>query len=156
MASGKLVLARKKGEKIPFGWAVDKEGRPTEDPYEGYEGGGALLPVGAHKGYGMALVHEILTAVLTGGKQTSRIKSIYEEDPTGVQGTCHSFMAMTDCFIGKERFKADMDSYIERIKESAKAKDIEEILMPGEPRDEDRGGKAQEGHPGGGGHAERA
>ncbi len=134
VASGKLVLARKKGEKIPFGWAVDKEGRPTEDPYEGYEGGGALLPVGAHKGYGMALVHEILTAVLTGGKQTSRIKSIYEEDPTGVQGTCHSFMAIDpDCFIGKERFKADMDSYIERIKESAKAKDIEEILMPGEP-----------------------
>ncbi len=134
VASGRLILARKKGERIPLGWAVDKEGLPTEDPYEGYEGGGSLLPVGGHKGYGMALVHEMLTALLTGGKQTSRIKSLYEQDPTGIQGTCHSFMAIDpDCFIGKERFKEEMDHYIDRIKGSAKAKNAEEILMPGEP-----------------------
>jgi LDH2 family malate/lactate/ureidoglycolate dehydrogenase len=107
---------------------------PTEDPYEGYEGGGSLTPVGGHKGYGMALVNEILTAVLTGGKVTSRIKSLYEEDRTGIQGTCHSFMAIDpDCFIGKEPFKRNMDHYIKSIKESAKAKDATEILMPGEP-----------------------
>jgi LDH2 family malate/lactate/ureidoglycolate dehydrogenase len=124
VASGKLILA----------WAVDKEGLPTDDPYEGYEGGGSLLPVGGHKGYGMALIHEMLTALLTGGKQTSQIKSLYEKDPTGIQGTCHSFMAIDpDCFIGKERFKEEMDRYIERIKGSAKAKNAEEILMPGEP-----------------------
>ena len=70
VSSGKLILARKKGEKIPLGWAVDKEGLPTEDPYEGYEGGGSLMPVGGHKGYGMVLIHEMLTAVLTGGKWT--------------------------------------------------------------------------------------
>jgi LDH2 family malate/lactate/ureidoglycolate dehydrogenase len=134
VASGKLILARKKGEKIPLGWAVDKEGLPTEDPYEGYEGGGSLTPVGGYKGYGMALVHEILTAVLTGGKLTSQIKSLYEEDRTGIQGTCHSFMAIDpDCFIGKETFKRNMDHYIKGIKESAKAKDATEILMPGEP-----------------------
>jgi LDH2 family malate/lactate/ureidoglycolate dehydrogenase len=134
VSSGKLILARKKGEKIPLGWAVDQEGLPTEDPYEGYEGGGALTPVGGHKGYGMALVHEILTAVLTGGKLTSRIKSLYEEDRTGIQGTCHSFMVIDpDCFIEKETFKRNMDHYIKSIKESARAKNATEILMPGEP-----------------------
>jgi L-2-hydroxycarboxylate dehydrogenase (NAD+) len=51
--SGKLILCRKKGEKIPLGWAYDKEGLPTEDPYEGYEGGGSLAPIGGYKGYGM-------------------------------------------------------------------------------------------------------
>ena len=86
VSSGKLILARKKGERIPFGWAVDKEGLPTDDPYEGYEGGGSLMPVGGHKGYGMVLVHEMLTAVLTGGKWTARIKSLYEEDESGIQG----------------------------------------------------------------------
>lgn len=134
VSSGKLILCRKKGEKIPLGWAVDKEGVPTEDPYEGYEGGGSLAPVGGHKGYGLVLVHEMLTAVLTGGKWTKRIKSLYEEDPSKIQGTCHSFMAIDpDCFIGRNQFKKEMDAYIKSIKESAKAKGVEEILVPGEP-----------------------
>jgi len=134
VSSGKLILAHKKGEKIPLGWAVNKNGLPTDDPYEGYEGGGSLMPVGGHKGYGMVLVHEMLTAVLMGGKWTREIKSLYEEDKTGIQGTCHSFMAIDpDCFIGRENFKKEMDRYIKSIKESAKAQNAAEILMPGEP-----------------------
>jgi LDH2 family malate/lactate/ureidoglycolate dehydrogenase len=134
VSSGKLILARKKGEKIPLGWAVDKEGLPTDDPYEGYEGGGSLMPVGGHKGYGMVLVHEMLTAVLTGGKWTARIKSLYEEDESGIQGTCHSFFAIDpDCFVGRDEFKREIDRYITNIKQSAKAKNCAEILIPGEP-----------------------
>ena len=134
VSSGKLILSRKKGEKIPLGWAFDKDGLPTEDPYEGYEAGGSLAPVGGHKGYGLTLAHEILTAVLTGGKWTRYIKSLYEEDKSGIQGTCHSFMVLDpECFIGKEAFKENMDRYIRSIKESGKAKNVEEILMPGEP-----------------------
>ena len=134
VSSGKLILCRKKGEKIPLGWAYDKNGLPTDDPYEGYEGGGSLAPIGGHKGSGMVLAHEILTSVLTGGKWTKNIKSLYEEDKTGVQGTCHTFMALEpDCFVGRERFKKDMDLYIESIKASGKAESTDEILMPGEP-----------------------
>jgi LDH2 family malate/lactate/ureidoglycolate dehydrogenase len=82
----------------------------------------------------MVLVHEMLTSVLTGGKWTQHIKSLYEEDKTGIQGTCHSFMAIDpDCFTGKENFKKEMDRYIKSIKESAKAQNATEILMPGEP-----------------------
>jgi LDH2 family malate/lactate/ureidoglycolate dehydrogenase len=132
--SGKLILSRKKGEKIPLGWAFDKNGLPTEDPYEGYEGGGSLAPVGGHKGYGLVLVHEMLTSVLTGGKWTRNIKSLYEEDPSGIQGTCHTFMALDpDCFIGREAFKKNVDAYIETIKGSARAAGTGEILVPGEP-----------------------
>jgi L-2-hydroxycarboxylate dehydrogenase (NAD+) len=134
VSSGKLILCRKKGEKIPLGWAYDKDGLPTEDPYEGYEGGGSLAPIGGYKGYGLILTHEMLTSVLMGGKWTQYIKSLYEEDKTGIQGTCHSFMAIDpDCFIGREKFKKDMDHYIESIKESGKAQHVTEILMPGEP-----------------------
>jgi LDH2 family malate/lactate/ureidoglycolate dehydrogenase len=134
VSAGKLILARKKGEKIPLGWAIDRNGLPTEDPYEGYEGGGSLTPIAEHKGYGMVLAHEILTAVLTGGKWTRNIKSLYEEDETRIQGTCHSFMALDpDCFLGRKEFKKNMDRYIKSIKESAKAKSVPEILMPGEP-----------------------
>ncbi|NIM97212.1 MAG: hypothetical protein GTO24_03715 [candidate division Zixibacteria bacterium] len=148
VASGKLILARKKGERIPLGWAYDKDGLPTEDPYKGYEGGGSLAPMGEHKGYGLALAHEILTAVLTGGKWTRNIKSLYEEDKTGVQGTCHSFMALDlDCFIGKKDFKESMDAYIKSIKESEKAKNATEILMPGEPEYRTESKRLKEGIP---------
>lgn len=92
------------------------------------------MPVGGHKGYGMVLINEMLTAVLTGGKCTSRIKSLYEEDETGIQGTCHSFLALDpDCFIGRDEFKKEMDRYIRKMKECAKAGNCEEILIPGEP-----------------------
>ncbi len=148
VSSGKLILSRKKGEKIPLGWAFDKNGLPTEDPYEGYEGGGSLAPVGGHKGYGLVLVHEMLTAVLTGGKWTQNIKSLYEEDPSGIQGTCHSFLALDpDCFIGREEFKKNMDRYIQSIKGSAKASGVEEILVPGEPEYRTEQKLLQEGIP---------
>lgn len=148
VSSGKLILCRKKGEKIPLGWAYDKDGLPTEDPYEGYERGGSLAPMGEHKGYGLALSHEILTAILTGGKWTRNIKSLYEEDRTGIQGTCHSFMALDpDCFIGKENFKKSMDRYIKGIKESGKAENKREILMPGEPEYRAESERLKEGIP---------
>jgi LDH2 family malate/lactate/ureidoglycolate dehydrogenase len=76
----------------------------------------------------------MLTSVLTGGKWTRNIKSLYEEDPSGIQGTCHTFMALDpDCFIGREEFKKNVDAYIETIKGSARASGAEEILVPGEP-----------------------
>lgn len=133
VASGRLILARKKGEEIPLGWAVDKNGVPTTDPYEGYEGGGSLAPVGGHKGSGLALAHEMLSAILGGGKWTINIKSLYEKEESGIQGTCHSFMALDpDCFVGKSEFKQSMDEYIDAIKGSGPADGVEEILMPGE------------------------
>jgi LDH2 family malate/lactate/ureidoglycolate dehydrogenase len=148
VSSGKLILCRKKGEKIPLGWAYDKDGLPTEDPYEGYEGGGSLASIGGYKGYGMVLVHEMLTSMLTGGKWTRYIKSLYEEDKTGIQGTCHSFMVIDpDCFIGRENFKKDMDRYIRSIKESGKAKNATEILMPGEPEYRTEAHRLKEGIP---------
>jgi LDH2 family malate/lactate/ureidoglycolate dehydrogenase len=133
VSAGRLILSRKKGEKIPIGWAFDKEGQPTEDPYEGFEGGGSLAPMGGHKGYALAMAVEILTAVLTGGKWSRNIKNLYEEDRTRIQGTCHTFMALDpEIFVGRVEFKRNMDSYIKSIKDSAKAKYSTEILIPGE------------------------
>ena len=148
VSAGKLILCRKKGERIPLGWAYDKNGFPTEDPYEGYEGGGFLAAIGEYKGYGMILAHEMLTSILTGGKWTQHIKSLYEEDKTGIQGTCHSFMAIDpDCFVGREKFKKEMDRYIQTIKESRKAKNAAEILMPGEPEYRTEASRLKEGIP---------
>ena len=116
-----------------MGWAVDKNGAPTTDPYEGFEGGGSLVPVGGHKGSGLAMAHEMLSAVLGGGKWTINIKNLYEKEESGIQGTCHSFMTLDpDCFVGRSEFKRSMDEYIDAIKGSGRADGVEEILMPGE------------------------
>jgi LDH2 family malate/lactate/ureidoglycolate dehydrogenase len=58
VAGGKLLLASKKKEKIPLDWATDREGRPTDDPDRAFAG--FLLPVGGHKGFGLALMVDLL------------------------------------------------------------------------------------------------
>src|SRR5437867_7346776 len=70
-AYGKIEIARRRGELIPEGWAVDSEGRDTTDPHAMINGG-ALLPLGSdrerggHKGYGLAIMVDILCGVLSG------------------------------------------------------------------------------------------
>lgn len=64
VARGKLMIAAKKGDAIPLGWALDKHGTPTTDPAEGLEG--SMLPVGGVKGAMLALIVELLVTSLTG------------------------------------------------------------------------------------------
>ena len=65
VAEGKLRVARAKQARVPDGWIVDKEGRPTNDP-EDFYAGGMLLPFGGHKGFALAMAVELLSIALTG------------------------------------------------------------------------------------------
>ena len=68
VAAGKISLARNRGEQVPLGWIVDKDGNPTTDPND-YYAGGAILPVGAdqgHKGYGLSFMVEMFSGLFTG------------------------------------------------------------------------------------------
>ncbi|MDG1532411.1 MAG: Ldh family oxidoreductase [Paracoccaceae bacterium] len=64
VALGKITMAKAAGQKIPLGWAVDKDGNPTDDPAAAIEG--ALVSAGGYKGWGLGLMVEILAAGLTG------------------------------------------------------------------------------------------
>ena len=64
VARGKLMVAMKKGESIPLGWALDRHGQPTTDPRAGLDG--MMLPAGGVKGAMLALVVELLCCALTG------------------------------------------------------------------------------------------
>ena len=64
VARGKLMIAAKKGESIPLGWALDKDGKPTTDPKAGMEG--TMIPAGGVKGAMLALIVELLCCALTG------------------------------------------------------------------------------------------
>src|SRR5439155_23764850 len=62
---GRIMMAMRKGERIPEGWALDRDGRPTTDPKEAIERG-SLFPIGGAKGAMLALMFELLCASLTG------------------------------------------------------------------------------------------
>ena len=130
VAGGKLLLAIKNGEKIPLDWATDKDGRPTDDPQEGFNG--FLLPVGGHKGYGLALVIDLLCGVLTGGAFLHGLKGMYKypDDPSL---TGHFFIAVNPlALMEKELFKERMDDFYQQIKASPMWDSSREMLMPGE------------------------
>jgi len=130
VAGGKLLLAMKKGEKIPLDWATDKDGRPTDDPEKGFAG--FLLPVGGHKGYGLALVVDLLCGVLTGGAFLHGLKGMYKypDDPSL---TGHFFIAINPLALMDEAaFKARMDDFYQQLKASPMWDTSQEMLMPGE------------------------
>jgi len=64
VALGKITMAKAAGQKIPLGWAVDKDGNPTDDPAAAIAG--ALVSAGGYKGWGLGLMVEVLAAGLTG------------------------------------------------------------------------------------------
>ena len=130
VAGGKLLLAKEKGEKIPFGWATDRTGKPTDDPATGFAG--FLLPLGGHKGFGLSLMVDILCGVLSGGAFQFDLKSmyVYPEDPSN---TGHFMLVIDpDAFIGKDAFLSRMDAFCATIKASPMWDDTARMLIPGE------------------------
>ncbi len=70
VAGGKIALANAKGEAVPLGWIIDREGNPATKPND-YYNGGALLPFGAHKGFGIMVAIEVFGRILTGADNFS-------------------------------------------------------------------------------------
>jgi hydroxycarboxylate dehydrogenase B len=69
VAEGKLMVAVNKGEQVPQGWIIDRDGAPTTDPKAFYDGG-ALLTVGAHKGSGLSIVTDLLAGAVSTGRSS--------------------------------------------------------------------------------------
>ncbi len=130
VAGGKLLVAAKKGEDIPLGWATDKDGHPTTDAQAGFDG--YLLPMGAHKGFGLSLMVDILCGVITGGSFQNQLKSMYRypDDPSN---TAHLMMVLNPLVLmGKEQLKARMQEFFETVRQTPVKEDSGEILLPGE------------------------
>jgi len=131
VAGGKVRLAAKKGEKIPLGWVVNREGKATEDPND-LPSGGALLPLG-YKGFGLAVALEILCGALSGARVLDEIPEWFKATGDEV-GNGHMFAAIDiSRFCEVESFKSRVDHIVEALKDTPLMEGFEEILMPGEP-----------------------
>jgi LDH2 family malate/lactate/ureidoglycolate dehydrogenase len=131
VSGGKIKLYSDAGQKIPKGWIVDHRGRDTENP-SNYFKGGALLPVGAHKGYGLAVMLEILTGILAGANTLSSIPN-WLEQPSTPLNISHCFMAMNiSSFMKIESFHQRLESMIGKIKGAPRKESVADIYFPGE------------------------
>ena len=137
VAAGKIIAARERGEAIPPTWIVDEEGVPTTD-ISGYPGVGTLLPMAGHKGYGLAVMVEVLASVLTGAAMTSDVKSwVLDLDQCTDEG--HAFIAVNiPAMMAPALFKPRMDTMTRRIKDAPKSRGAERIWLPGEKEWETR------------------
>ncbi len=130
VAGGKLLLASKKGEKIPLDWATDADGRPTDDPAKAFAG--FLLPMGGYKGLGLAYVVDILSGLITGGVFLDQMKGMYKfpDDPSL---TCHLMMAINVAAImSPEDLRERMAAFQQTVKASPMWDAGKEMLIPGE------------------------
>ena len=129
-ARGKIILAAKKGEAIPSGLAVDVEGRPTTDAQAALDG--AVLPFAQHKGYGIALLIEMLSGVLAGATIAPAVGNLYG-NPTGTQNLGHGFGALrVEALAPIGEFAERMDTLIREVRQSPRGAGIERIYLPGE------------------------
>ena len=76
---GRIMMAMKRGERIPEGWALDRNGRPTTDPKEAIEHG-SLFPIGGAKGAMLALAFELICAALTGAAIGPEADSFFSDE----------------------------------------------------------------------------
>jgi uncharacterized oxidoreductase len=123
VAGGKILIAMERGESIPEEWALDSKGNPTRNPRD-YIENGALLPVGQHKGYALAVVNEVLGGLMSGAGTLFRFSGN------------NAFMCMAlniRAFAELSDFQREVRQMISDIKGSAKAPQTKEILIPGEP-----------------------
>ena len=130
VAATKIFAAKNEGRSIPDTWLVDDDGIPTTDP-NNYPEQGAQLPMAGHKGYGLAVLVEILTATLSGSAMMSGVYSwVSDDEEPSNQG--HAFLVINaGAMMPLEDFHARMGAMCTEIKGAETAKDGA-IFLPGE------------------------
>ncbi|MED1469173.1 ureidoglycolate dehydrogenase [Bacillus salipaludis] len=128
-ALGKIIHAKEVGKEIPNDWGVDENGNRTTDPHKV----SALLPFGGPKGYGLAMVVDVLSGLLTGSAFGPHISAMYGDlDKKRKLG--HFIGAINPAmFTNPEEFLKNMDQMIDEIHEAEPAAGFNKVMVPGEP-----------------------
>jgi LDH2 family malate/lactate/ureidoglycolate dehydrogenase len=131
VAWGKIFVAQQEKRKIPATWALDKHGAPTDDPNAAAHQG-LIQPFGGYKGYGLSLLIDILTGVLSGGGFSTHVKTLYQQiaTPSQVAHTCAA--VRIGAFLPLAEFRKRMDAIIQLMHSCPTAPGVERIFVPGE------------------------
>jgi uncharacterized oxidoreductase len=140
LAEGKIRVALNKGVPVPEHCIIDAQGRPTTDPRVFYaDPPGAILSIAGHKGYGLAIVCEVLAGALTGGGCS---------DPKNAGRLANGMLSIIldgSFFQSDAAFAAEIERFIVWVKSSAKLAPDGDILMPGEIEERTKAQRLKEG-----------
>jgi LDH2 family malate/lactate/ureidoglycolate dehydrogenase len=144
-AYGKVKTKVQRGERLPEGWMIDRDGKNLTDPARVDEG--FLLPIGGYKGYGLALVFGLLAGTLNGAANGPDTIDFNKDDRTPTN-TGQAIVAISiEAFGDVAQFKRKVDTLIRTLRNSARLPDVERIWLPGEQSHAKRIDYARDGIP---------
>ncbi|MBB3178482.1 Ldh family oxidoreductase [Variovorax sp. Sphag1AA] len=144
-AYGKVKAKAKRGEQMPEGWMIDRQGRPLTDPTRASEG--FLLPIGGHKGYGLALIVGLLAGTLQGAAMGRDVVDFNVDSKTPTNTGQAILVIDLAAFGGAGPFKGAVDTLVRDIRESERLPGVERIWLPGEQSHTRRAANAESGAP---------
>jgi L-2-hydroxycarboxylate dehydrogenase (NAD+) len=144
-AYGKVKVKAQRGETMPEGWMIDRQGRPLTDPKRADDG--FLLPIGGYKGFGLALMFGLLAGTLNGAAFASETIDFNKDDSTPTN-TGQAIVAIKiAAFSDVATFKRKVDTAQREMKASAKLPGVDAIRLPGEQSHARRLERATDGIP---------
>jgi LDH2 family malate/lactate/ureidoglycolate dehydrogenase len=145
VAFGKVLLAAQRGEQMPVGWMIGKDGEPLTDPKRMDEG--HLLPIGDYKGSGLSLIVGLLAGALNRAALGRDVIDFTKEIGTATN-TGQAIAAISvDAFLPATDFKRYVDQVIRDIRNSQKLPGVERIWLPGEQSHTELQGRRAHGVP---------
>ncbi len=145
-AWSKIVMYSQEARKVPLGWGLDEEGRPTDDPSAILKSK-RMMPMGQHKGSGLSLMIDIMTGILSGGKYCGELSEEGKGQPWAT-GYSQAFIAIDIAsFIPLNDFQRRVDELVAYVKRGQTAEGFSEITIPGERAWRERALREKDGIP---------
>ena len=142
----KIVMYNRESRKVPIGWGLDNEGRPTDNPAAILKSK-RMVPMGQHKGSGLSLMIDIMTGILSGGKYCGELSEEGKGQPWAT-GYSQAFIAIDIVsFIPLEEFQRRVDQLVTYVKGAQTAEGFSEITVPGERAWQEKAMRERDGIP---------
>jgi ureidoglycolate dehydrogenase (NAD+) len=130
-AFGKIMGIKQSGQPLPPNWIADDDGLPATS-LENWPAQGSLMPMAGHKGYGLAVLVEVLAGLLAGGAMLSEMKS-WTHQPTERANLGQGFIAIDPgAMLPIQNFEHRVEAMIDELHAAPKAKGSEQTYVPGE------------------------
>ena len=135
-AYGKVKAKAQRGEMMPEGWMIDRQGKPLLDPTKSEEG--FLLPIGGYKGYGLSLIVGILAGTLNGAAMGRQVID-FNKDFSTTTNTGQAIAIIDPSAFGEiTEFKQNVDTLVRELRGSDRMPGVDRIWLPGEQSHEKR------------------
>jgi LDH2 family malate/lactate/ureidoglycolate dehydrogenase len=129
-ARAKIRKLLQQGKVMPEGWATDADGKPTTDPKKGLEG--FLLPVGGHKGYGLAVMVDLLAGLLSGAAFLTHVQA-WDKNPGAAQNLGHVFILIdTSKLATPEVLRERMADFANILRSTPATDPAAPVMAPGD------------------------